>query len=868
MGGKSMRKPEKQKKQRERIYAALLGICMMLSLVSVPVLAAEMRKGAGSHEHTPECYTWTETCVHEHAPECYPQKDTTEQVVTPSDAVEPTECGHVCSEESGCITKELNCQYDSESTPITAKALMKNKAIATRSNARKVSSIARAQEMIDALPDVTDINNDNLEEVRLQFKAVEDAMIQLSVEESVILDIARYLKVAAVLYGPFPDIQNPILGTDIKWTISRDNKTITISGKGEMPDFDNTISGKRCPWEDKKSKINKVVIEEGVTTIGKHAFSGCIALNEVQIPKTVKTIGIAAFQGCNTLRQIDIPGSVKDVRGFAFYDCPQLGQVHTHWKDPEEAELSLAFYLPGKSWPENLTIYVPDAYKDKFEAAWINWKVKGETYTVSFDGGRASGRMESVEGISGDYVLLESGFTYQSAILDCWALDNPDGEKAGCPGDIFPVTENVVFYASWRLVIVIPEPENPVVCIHAWGEWQSDADKHWRKCSKCDASDIREDHSGGMATCKDQAVCSVCGAAYGELNPDHHTGGTEVRGRVEATASADGYTGDTYCKGCGIRIAAGQAVPKDPAIPTTPTTPTTPTIPTTPTVPTTPTIPTTPTVPTAPTTPKKDSSSSGSSDDTTSYTLNFHANGGGGISAIGGTYGKTVSLSDYIPTREGYDFTGWYSDQALTQRITELRMIGNRTVYAGWIKSNSDTWANPFTDVYGNDRFYKDVMFVYEKGLMSGISATTFAPNTNITRAQIAVIFYRMAGSPVVDGKNHYTDVEYGPGTVGLYDAVTWAQQNGIMGDCGGNKFGPDDPVTREQLTSIFYRYAQLKGYDTTQSGMAAGSDFPDLKGTVTRAGTAEMLHQFVEKQGLKPVVASTGATEWRKPTS
>lgn len=52
MGGKSMRKPEKQKKQRERIYAALLGICMMLSLVSVPVLAAEMRKGAGSHEHT------------------------------------------------------------------------------------------------------------------------------------------------------------------------------------------------------------------------------------------------------------------------------------------------------------------------------------------------------------------------------------------------------------------------------------------------------------------------------------------------------------------------------------------------------------------------------------------------------------------------------------------------------------------------------------------------------------------------------------------------------------------------------------------------------------------------------------------------
>ena len=165
-----MRKPEKQKKSRERIYAALLGICMMLSLVSVPVLAAEMRKGAGSHEHTPECYTWTETCVHKHTPECYPQKDTTEPAATSSDAVEPTECSHVCSEESGCITKELNCQYDSESTPIAAKALMKNKAIATRSNARKVSSIDRAQGMIDALPDVTAINNDNIEDIRLSLK--------------------------------------------------------------------------------------------------------------------------------------------------------------------------------------------------------------------------------------------------------------------------------------------------------------------------------------------------------------------------------------------------------------------------------------------------------------------------------------------------------------------------------------------------------------------------------------------------------------------------------------------------------------------------------------------------------------------------
>ena len=95
----------------------------------------------------------------------------------------------------------------------------------------------------------------------------------------------------------------------------------------------------------------------------------------------------------------------------------------------------MAFYLPyqpGESWPENLTIYVPDAYKDKFAAAWKNWKVKGETYTVSFNGDGAPGYMESVEGISGDYVLPESGFTYQSAILDYWALP---GRYFSCYGE-------------------------------------------------------------------------------------------------------------------------------------------------------------------------------------------------------------------------------------------------------------------------------------------------------------------------------------------------------------------------------------------------------------------------------------------------
>ena len=796
--------------------------------------------------------------------------------------------------------------------------------IAILSNTQEGVTVKSVQAMIDALPDAKDINGNTIEEVRTQFQAIQDAMIQLSVEDSVKLDIARYIKIAVMLYGPFYDVPNPILGTELRWVFSTNDNTLTISGNGEMPDFGGA-GNPACPWENEKQKIKKVIIEKGVTNIGGSAFSGCSKLFEVHIPKTVKKIGFYAFRDCTALTQIDIPNSVSEVGMYAFVGCSKLAEVHTHWKSPDEAEMWLPFYEISGSWPEALTIYVPEAYKNEFTSAWAKWKVQGETYTVSFDGDGAPGYMRPVVGVSGDYILPESGFTYDTAILDYWALENSEGEKAGCPGEVFAVTEDVVLYANWRLIIVIPDPEPPVeVCIHAWSEWQSDADYHWKKCtncnvidtntksihewdsgqvttqptcteggekvytctvcsaqkaetkdalghnfignvwqsdadnhwgkcSRCEVVDAKENHFGGTATCQSRAVCEICNTAYGELNVSNHTGGTEVRGRVESTTSADGYTGDTYCKGCNTRIATGEIIPK------------------------------------------KDSggssgggssggsgsggSSSGSGSSgsgTTYYTLTFETNGGGSINAVRKAYGKTIDLSAYTPMRDGYDFSGWYADEALTQRITEIKLNGSTTVYADWTKSEPNTGTNPFTDVNVDDWFYHDVLFGYEKGLISGTDAATFAPYANTTRAQLAVIFYRMEGSPAVEGENGFTDVVLG--TAWFYDAVTWAQQNGIMGGCGNNRFAPNEPITREQLAAIFYRYAQYKGYDTTQGGMAM-REFDDYesisdyargamtwavnsglikggdnnllhpKGAAARAEIAAMLHRFMESR-------------------
>lgn len=273
------------------------------------------------------------------------------------------------------------------------------------------------------------------------------------------------------------------------------------------------------------------------------------------------------------------------------------------------------------------------------------------------------------------------------------------------------------------------------------------------------------------------------------------------------------------------------------------------------------------------------SSGGGGGGGTTYYTLTFETNGGGSMQAIRAARGKTLDLSAYTPMRDGYDFGGWYADKDLTQRITEIKLSGSKTVYADWKKREPDAVKNPFADVNAGDWFYRDVLFSYEKGLMSGMDAAAFAPYANTTRAQIAVIFYRMEGSPAVEGENSFTDVVRDSGTAWFYDAVTWAQQNGIMGGYGNSSFAPNDPITREQLAAIFYRYAQYKGYDTTQGGMAI-REFDDYesisdyamgamawavntglvkgdsnllypKGTATRAEIAALFHRFAEN-GMK----------------
>ena len=191
-------------------------------------------------------------------------------------------------------------------------------------------------------------------------------------------------------------------------------------------------------------------------------------------------------------------------------------------------------------------------------------------------------------------------------------------------------------------------------------------------------------------------------------------------------------------------------------------------------------------------------------------TLRFETGGGRDITSVRRTYNACIDLTKYVPTWRGYTFIGWYSDRSLTNKVSEVYLTRDLTVYAGWrVDENPSTGENPFTDVSEKDWFFDDVLFVYDYGLMVGTGKTLFSPHETVTRGMMATILWRMEGSPIPKGKNRFTDVEAGKRYA---DAITWTAENGIFADYDKDRFKPDDPITREQLAAIFYRYADYKG--------------------------------------------------------
>ena len=158
---------------------------------------------------------------------------------------------------------------------------------------------------------------------------------------------------------------------------------------------------------------------------------------------------------------------------------------------------------------------------------------------------------------------------------------------------------------------------------------------------------------------------------------------------------------------------------------------------------------------------------------------------------------------------------------------------------------------NPFTDVPASHWAHDDITYVYENDLMNGTDGSLFSPESTTTRAQVVTVLYRLAGQPAADWANPFWDV---PASAWFHDAVTWAWENDITGGVSSTHFGAGNAVTREQLATFLYRYAQDQGYDTS-----ARADLPgySVAGAARSYATAALAR--ADATGL--ITGTTGTT-------
>lgn len=219
-----------------------------------------------------------------------------------------------------------------------------------------------------------------------------------------------------------------------------------------------------------------------------------------------------------------------------------------------------------------------------------------------------------------------------------------------------------------------------------------------------------------------------------------------------------------------------------------------------------------------------------------------------------------------LPVKEGFTFAGWkitrigYDDLIGGIVTIDTKVEKNVELTAQWVpvgtdvpnsnklhgvnNSNNNTVpevpntepeekptvnipaaAQPFKDVHTNSWFRDNVVYVYEQGYMKGTDDVTFNPNGQLTRGMMVTVLYRMDGESKVEKREHgFTDVADGR----YYsDAVAWAKENGIVKGMSDTEFAPDDPVSRQQAVTIFYRYCvDYKKADGSK--MAELDVFPD----------------------------------------
>ena len=842
-------KKRKEKAMRKRIFAAFVCLCMMMALVPSMAYAGDTVYTGGlcehhpqhddacgysagaaevpcNHEHTEECYTLVTNCVHEHTAECY------NDGVLPAEGEEKTadSCSHQCSEESGCITKELNCNHEHDAScgyvPATAgtpctyvceicnaqvaeepECICDTKCTEEEPNADcpvcggengDISSCVGAAMMLAPIGartiTATPPNGDGTEENPYQIKTKEELYWFAGLvngDESVIGNSIKQNTGACAVLTENITINENVLD---------ENGSLNGNGSGleQWPPIGSYgIRGEKAyigTFDGNGHTISGLYVDSDAQYVG---LFGCVGTNgkiqnvgvvDSYISATGDKVCVGGVCGYNvggtiencyntgtitaTAQATGIYSSVGGVCGFSFwniFNCYNTGKVSV---------------TGDRVWVGGVSGFNGKDIKNCYNTGEVSVAVDGGVV------GGVCGNNDSWSRITNCYNTGKVSVTGGNAVVggvcgmnantikNCYFLTGTADKGTG--DDTGEATEKTDSqFKSDEVAWLLNGSQNP----KPWGQGSNDMPV------------LTSNHPKDVTY-----TVPVCVTIQ---MPD----GTSEQGYTTARSTLATYpSGYVFFEDDKYTIwidKATKTYEKDTVIYAK---------------------------------EKKNSSGGGS---VFFWDLKFDTNGGSKIDTVTEWEYSTIDLDEYVPEKEGYKFVGWYADEDLTKKIDEVYLTQDTTVYAKWekiaeevseepeeVEKTEETETISFKDVKENDWFYDAVSYAVENGLMSGMSEDIFAPNTPLTREMLAVVLYNVEGQPEGTEANTFTDVK---GDMWYTDAILWANENGIVAGYDNGAYGVGDLITREQFATILYRYAQFKGYDTTQGGMAV-REFSDYE--------------------------------------
>ena len=589
-------------------------------------------------------------------------------------------------------------------------------------------------------------------------------------------------------------------GVNANSGISINGGTVTASGDSRAFSKNPTIG-----FENPVVMVNTNAAEEGATEWNEEDALGGNG-------SPFKYVHIEPAPAEKTLTGIAIttnPTKTEYTEGESFDSTGMV--VTASYSDDTTAEVTGYTISPdGALTPNDTAITVSYTEGEVTETATLTITVAPiPTYTVSFNANDGTGEMADVTEVTGAYTLPANGFTApEGQQFKAWAKDSANGDPIA-PGTEVTIDADTTFFALWEpipegqktltgIAITTPptkteynvgesfEPAGMVVTASYEDGTTAEVTDYAISPAgalTADATAITVTYTdGGITQTATQAITVTAPAGAYTITFDPGVGTvdptsavTDAEGKLtelpEAVRSGRySFTGWFTAAEGGTRITTETVFTENTTvyaqyeyIGTT------------------------------------SGGGGGGGSSTTTYTLTFQTNGGSRISSISGSYGRTIDLSDYTPTRTGYSFDGWYANESLSRSITQVRLTGDTTVYAGWTLTG-----NPFTDVDEDDYYYDAVQWAVANGVTTGTTSTRFSPDTICTRAQMVTFLWRAVGSPAASGTLPFTDVST---DAYYYDAVRWAYRNGVTVGTTSTTFSPDRQVTRAQVTTMLYRY-------------------------------------------------------------